>query len=599
MQPLYCSQGHKNDSTNRFCIQCGQQLPLAVGQVLDKRYRIVSQLGQGGFGRTYLAEALHRFNERCVLKEFAPQVQGAAELEKAKELFEREAGALHQLQHPQLPKFWELFQADLGGGVCCLFLVQDYVEGQNYFDSFKSGKRLSEAEVIHFLCQILPVLSYIHAKGVIHRDISPDNIILRESDHLPVLIDFGCIKQVAVTAVSNLTRLGALSTRIGKKGYAPEEQMQQGKVYVSSDLYSLAVTALVLLTGKEPKDLYDSYKGTWRWGQEIQLDPQLQAILQKMLAHRPGDRFAYAVDVLEALQSQTSFSPQPNLAQMSTQAVALKANPVPNSPNAQLTPAPVAANANISQMHTLVVAPKAPPKPIPVVPATPSPVTPHANPQPAIQSPPQFSQFLRRVVFWTIKLTVGTGSIVATGFAGWAVMNTVMRSVSLGPLVERLPNAAPSNSSSSSEQNRTDNLLSRRQELAISQGFFNMLVNDSFYASHPELQGRNLTMSSDDTALRNEWYKIAEDLLDKLEQAQLSAKARRQLGSYAQRDYQTWQRQVKQSQLGSHTIDQIKQQTDEKFYQLFPQQRGKKLDLQTFGQIWYALFSDRVSQLSK
>jgi hypothetical protein len=375
--------------------------------------------------------------------------------------------------------------------------------------------------------------------------------------------------------------------------------MQQGKVYVSSDLYSLAVTALVLLTGKEPKDLYDSYKGTWRWGEEIQLDPQLQAILHKMLAHRPGDRFAYAVDVLEALQSQTAFSQHSNMAQMSTQAVALNANPVPNSPNAQLTPTPVAANANISHMHTLVVAPKAPPKPIPVVPATPSPVTPHANAQPAIQIPSQIPQFLTRLGSWAIKVAVGTGLIVVTGFASWAVMTSVMRSVRLGPLVERLPSTAPSNSPSSAEKKRTDNLLSRRQELAIPLGLFNMLVNDSFYATHPELQGRSLTMSSDDTALRNEWYKIAEDLLDKLEQAQLSGKARRQLGSYSQRDYEIWQRQVKQGQLGSSTIDQLKQQTDEKFYQLFPQQRGKKLNLQTFGQIWYALFSDRVSQLSK
>jgi serine/threonine-protein kinase len=179
MMPLYCSQGHDNPPSNRFCQKCGQKLPLAIGQTLDKRYRIVSHLGQGGFGRTYLAEALHRFNELCVLKEFAPQVQGATELQKAKELFEREAGALHKLRHPQLPGFWELFQADMGGGVGCLFLVQDYIEGQTYFDLFKSGKRLRQAEVTQFLCQMLPLLSYIHSQGVIHRDISPDNIILR------------------------------------------------------------------------------------------------------------------------------------------------------------------------------------------------------------------------------------------------------------------------------------------------------------------------------------------------------------------------------------------------------------------------------------
>jgi serine/threonine-protein kinase len=334
MMPLYCSQGHDNPPSNRFCQKCGQKLPLAIGQTLDKRYRIVSHLGQGGFGRTYLAEALHRFNELCVLKEFAPQVQGATELQKAKELFEREAGALHKLRHPQLPGFWELFQADMGGGVGCLFLVQDYIEGQTYFDLFKSGKRLRQAEVTQFLCQMLPLLSYIHSQGVIHRDISPDNIILRNSDHLPVLIDFGGVKQVAVTAVSKFTNLGAVETRLGKKGYAPAEQLRQGQVFVNSDLYSLAVTALVLVTGKEPSALYDSYQGNWRWGHDISVTPQLEAVLKKMLAHKPGDRFAYAADVLQALQSQIPLTLPPstnsNISQMYTRGTVGQANPAPS-----------------------------------------------------------------------------------------------------------------------------------------------------------------------------------------------------------------------------------------------------------------------------
>lgn len=509
MKLLYCPQGHENPPTNRFCCECGQQLPLAVGKTLEKRYRIVSYLGQGGFGRTYLAEDLHRFNERCVLKEFAPQVQGAPQLQKAKELFEREAGALHQLHHPQLPGFWELFQADIGGGVDCLFLVQDYVEGQTYFDLFKSGKPLSEAEVVKFLYQMLPVLSYIHSKGVIHRDISPDNIILRTSDQLPVLIDFGGVKQVAATAVSNFTRFGALQTRLGKKGYAPEEQLRQAQVFFNSDLYSLAVTAVVLLTGKEPQNLYDTYKGAWRWGQEISVTPQLQAVLQKMLAHKPGDRFASVDQVLQALQSQALVPPSPppdfNISPMPLRG-SIQANlaPSPITPQVNLAPSPLLLNANASQMHTLVVAPKAHPVPIAIAP--------HAN-NPNNQVIQHSPQPLRWLGAWALKMAVGTGWVLVTGIAGWAVMNSVIRATRLAPLVQRSPYTPPITSPSTLNQNRAGKLLSRLQALKINEASFNAQVNQRFYAKHPELNGRQLTTKPDDAVLREEWYKIAEDLL--------------------------------------------------------------------------------------
>ncbi len=589
MMPLYCSQGHKNDPNHRFCLDCGQLLPLAVGEILEKRYRIVSHLGQGGFGRTYLAEALHRFNERCVLKEFAPQVQSVPELQKAKELFGREAGALHKLKHPQLPGFLELFQADMGAGVGCLFLVQDYVEGPTYFDLFKSGKQLSEAEVVQLLCQLLPLLSYIHSKGVIHRDITPDNIILRSSDHLPVLIDFGGVKQVAATAVLKFTSIGGLETRLGKQGYAPEEQLRSGQVFVNSDLYSLAVTALVLLTGKEPQKLYDSHQGTWRWGQEISTSSQLQAILQKMLAHKPGARFSSADEVLKALQSQIPLasSPQPNsnTSQVQTNVIYPNANPTPNT---------ITSNTSVSKLRTLIFAPAKPtPAPIALANPTPMPIAANAN-NPVIQKPPQF---LGKLGLLMLKLSAGIGLVLVTGYAGWAVMSSVIHSIHL-PSLGQLPHpTVPSNSPSSSESSQPDKLLSRRKNLGITAGFFNTLVNDSFYTNHPELNRRPLTSSSKDAALRNEWNKSALDLLDKLEQAQLSAAARQKLGGYAQKDYKIWQRQANRGQLGGYTIDQLTKQTDKKFDQLFPQQRGKKLDLETFGQIWYALFSDQVSQL--
>ena len=111
----------------------------------------------------------------------------------------------------------------------------------------KRGGKFSEEEVTKLLAELLPVLSYIHQENLIHRDISPDNLIKRHSDGKPVLIDFGCVK-IAANAVSQST--GQYITLIGKKGYAPEEQMGRGKAIPSSDLYSLAATIVVLLTGK-------------------------------------------------------------------------------------------------------------------------------------------------------------------------------------------------------------------------------------------------------------------------------------------------------------------------------------------------------------
>ncbi|MBD0314708.1 MAG: serine/threonine protein kinase, partial [Microcoleus sp. T3-bin5] len=239
---------------------------LAPGSTLEKRYRILRELGRGGFGRTYLAEDINRYNEHCVLKEFSPVVHS----QKAAELFDRESSMLYNLQHPQIPRFRELLRTDIGGNQS-LFLVQDYIQGQTYeqilISRQQQGKNFTEAEVTQLLFQLLPVLEYIHSKNLIHRDISPDNIIEHDADKLPFLIDFGSVKQIAANAVHQFNRQS--DTAIGKQGYSPGEQMRQGKVSPASDLYALAVTALVLLTGKKPQKLYDINGKTWDWRSHV------------------------------------------------------------------------------------------------------------------------------------------------------------------------------------------------------------------------------------------------------------------------------------------------------------------------------------------
>ncbi|MBF2099091.1 MAG: serine/threonine protein kinase, partial [Gloeomargaritaceae cyanobacterium C42_A2020_066] len=230
-------------------------------------------------------------------------------LYKAEELFRREAAILYQIQHPQIPRFRATFEQDKR-----LFLVQDYVEGHNFrslLDTRKAkGKTFTEPEVLHLLVKVLPVLDYLHQRGIIHRDISPDNIILRQADQLPVLIDFGVVKEVA-------TRLGrpvfTQSTSVGKLGFAPSEQLHSGRAYPASDLYALAATALVLLTGREPQDLFDDHSLSWRWDQVPPISPALLDVLTRMLAYRPQERVQSAAEVLAALQASptTGSSPPP------------------------------------------------------------------------------------------------------------------------------------------------------------------------------------------------------------------------------------------------------------------------------------------------
>ena len=296
-------------------------LPIPLGTVLRQRYLVQEVLGQGGFGRTYLALDQERFNDRCVVKEFIVPYHDGALIEKSKALFQREASILYQIQHPQVPRFWAAFEDDQR-----LFLVQDFVEGQTYrrllSDRKQHGQAFSEAEVRHFLVHLLPVLSYIHDRDIVHRDVSPENIMLQVQSlaqgeasaatlsGLPVLIDFGAVKE----ATSHWP-LMSTPTRVGKVGYAPPEQLQTGKVYPNSDLYALAASSLVLLTGREPQALLDSRTLTWRWEAYASLSEELGMILRKMLAVYPGDRYQSAAEVLTDLQPVIETVPRSTLLQ--------------------------------------------------------------------------------------------------------------------------------------------------------------------------------------------------------------------------------------------------------------------------------------------
>jgi serine/threonine protein kinase len=281
-----------------------QASPIPPDSILRDRYLVKAVIAQGGMGRTYVAEDLERFQELCVLKEFILTDPSPQVVAKAKELFQREASILYQIRHPQIPEFRAVF--DLGGR---LFLVQDFVEGKNFrellSDRLSQGKVFNEAEARLLLWQILPVLAYLHEHQIIHRDISPENLMRRSLDGLPVLIDFGVGKEAATQILNS----HANATMVGKLGYAPPEQMQTGRAYASSDLYALAVTVIVLLTGREPQDMYDDRHLAWTWQGYTQVSGGFAKILDRMLSHKPTQRFSQAEEVIEALQLLQAAAP--------------------------------------------------------------------------------------------------------------------------------------------------------------------------------------------------------------------------------------------------------------------------------------------------
>jgi serine/threonine-protein kinase len=277
---------------------------IVPGTRVDNCYQIEKILGQGGFGRTYLALNTKRFNEPCVLKEFVPQAADTLVLEKCRELFQREAETLYKLNHPQIPRFLAWFEENNR-----LFIVQEYVDGQSYYhllrDRLKQARTFSEAEILQWLQAMLPVLHYIHSQDIVHRDIAPDNVMLPKNQSLPVLIDFGVVKQAVEGSLANSSRImGSLT--VGKLGYAPPEQIRTAYCSPSGDLYSLAATAVVLLTGRQPDQLFDSQELEWQWRSYARVSNGFAIVLNQMLSDKPKNRYPSAAAVLEALSELTN-----------------------------------------------------------------------------------------------------------------------------------------------------------------------------------------------------------------------------------------------------------------------------------------------------
>lgn len=266
---------------------------------LKQRYEIVREIGRGGSGRTFLGiDRCVTPGRQCAIKKLQPLLAEPQQWQQIRERFHLEAAALAQLSRDcrQIPHFYDHF-SEAGN----FYLVQEWIEGSTLAHKVCQDGPLTPEAVTQLLCDLLPVLASIHRNRVIHRDIKPDNIILRTSDGLPVLIDFGAVKEV-MGLVDNDSEATAKTVVVGTPSYMAPEQAVGRPVY-ASDLYGLALTAIHLLTGHSPQALpEDPHTGELLWRQSLpNLRGPLATALDKALCFHPRDRFASAEEMLSVL----------------------------------------------------------------------------------------------------------------------------------------------------------------------------------------------------------------------------------------------------------------------------------------------------------
>jgi len=308
----------QNPTEAKLCRTCKSKL------LLRDRYRAIKPIGQGGFGRTFLAIDEDKPSKpRAIIKQFFPldphliPSVNNHNSKKAAELFEQEAHRLDQLgKHPQIPELLAYTIQEKRQ-----YVVQEFIDGFNLAQLVEKEGTFNENQIKELLNRLLPVLHFIHSQSVIHRDIKPENIICGSSlnkKQIPplntrglggdklVLVDFGAAKFATGTA---LIKTG---TTIGSPEYIAPEQTR-GKAIFASDIYSLGVTCLYLLTQVSPFDLFDPGENKWIWREYLignAISEELGKILDKMIENAVNRRYQSASEVLTDLNPQAALKLQ-------------------------------------------------------------------------------------------------------------------------------------------------------------------------------------------------------------------------------------------------------------------------------------------------
>ncbi len=269
-----------------------------IGNLICDRYRVIQILNQGIFCRTYIARDISITDyPTCVVKHFLPSDKIALPIKTRRKLFTREVGALMKLDNYEyVPHLLNHFEENQE-----FYLVQQFINGHSLSAELHPGKRWSENKVIKLLQEVLNILIFVHAQGLIHRDVKPSNIMRRRRDNRLVLIDFGAVKPMWDELFRHQTNIDNTTVAIGTPGYMPYEQ-HQGKPVPNSDIYALGVIGIQALTGIHPVQLpKDPDTGEIVWGHLARVNKRLALVINKMVCYHSQNRYKSAVAALAAL----------------------------------------------------------------------------------------------------------------------------------------------------------------------------------------------------------------------------------------------------------------------------------------------------------
>ena len=466
-------------------------MEVKVGQLIGERYRLEQRLSSAPPGEAAQGELWRASDQLAAEAPMALRLLGPAiDPARARLLW----GRLQGLLHPQVPRLGAAIEAQEG-----LWLVREWQAGRTYqlLLQARAERQLvfGAGEVLLLLRQLLPVLAVLHSQQLVHGDLSPANLLRRDSDGLPVLLDFGL---VAGTAAAT-------------PGYAPPERVRVAEPWM--DLHALGVVALVLLSGEEPARLLDPVTMAWRWPAALTAEPALQAQISRLLERQPGERFASASQALAAFQA----IPMPE-----------STGPVPRAD------------------RTVALVP--PPPPAPAAPAEPVPEPPQPPP-PALRSRLEEREEVAEGGVWPVVIALVLSAVVGTAL-GWWWLSRGRLTLPTPDAALQLPNSLPP-----AEVDQRQQLLNRLRAMQVDRGWFLKLVDASLLAQFPERGGRLPSDSLDDSPLRKVWNELAEEWLARVEQ--LPLEIRRRLGSYTNGDWERRQQALVSQGLSSAVLRQL------------------------------------------
>lgn len=291
-----------------------------IGQTISGRYKIESFLGKGDIGPVYSGQDIQT-SSRVAIK----TIQFDLSETELKERFKSDAALLSGLKHPHLAAFLDFGLLDSGGG----YFVMEYVDGLRLRDKLEREKRISIDETLQIAREICDALSVAHQKGIIHMDLTPENIMYHSDSHKWKVLDFGLakLKENVSSSKANIT---AVSSLAGNAAYMSPEQGQGTSIDASTDIYSLGIIIYEMLTGTPPfqggflevvrKHMIDPVPSLAAAQTDIPapLDALVQHLLQKTKTKRPQnlEEVISAIDALRAkpAPAQTAAPAEPERA---------------------------------------------------------------------------------------------------------------------------------------------------------------------------------------------------------------------------------------------------------------------------------------------